>query len=284
MTTENRLAGIRHPAFGALSVPPAPGTVFDPLPLFLDPQRLPMLLKYWERRAARFGVGDGLSRKLKRAAIEQAGQDALQVFLDRDYEAAKITADDVTRAILGTARYMDRAGWRISQVGDGARRRDARKWFPLNRAENARTPNPAAIVAASYNAAEDREALMGAGDDLPGVPVAVTGGKRRAPGHGKMVRTVKVLRDWVERDAAGELQEMAEIETGWRMDRRRGCEQDYPACVVTDGRKMPKPHHTPTATPAAAGASEAGERSMIPHYAPDAESYRAALREYYASR
>ena len=41
-----RLSGAQLADFGKVVVPPVPGTVFEPLSVFLDPGKLPALLKY----------------------------------------------------------------------------------------------------------------------------------------------------------------------------------------------------------------------------------------------
>lgn len=276
---KKNLANVRHRLFGLIVTAPAPGTVFNPMHYLADPGRFRDCLAWWRYKAARAGVGDGLPRDLREARLEQAAQDTLSVFLDRDYAAAKITADECTRAVVGAAAYMRRAFYHLPQVGDQPRRRDSRKWYPYNRSLNAGTPNPAAIVAASYNAAEDRAALMGEGDDIPGEPVAVPGGKGQPRGDGKMVPTTRVLREWIERG-----EELAEIETGWKMDRRPGFEQVYPACIVTDGQSMPSRRHNPPQPCPMVRGRDSGERCAVPAYHPNPEAYRAELAEYYAGR
>lgn len=285
-----RMAGIRHRLFGLLGTSPAPGTAFDPLHYLTDPGRLRDLLEWFRYRAGRAGVGSGLPRALRESAIEDAAQGALERFIDRDYRAEGITADEPARAILGTARYMDRAHWRN---GNGRRQED-RKWTPYNRGQNSKSANPAAIVAASLNAAEDRAALTGEGCDetMRLGTVAIPGGAGRPLGEGKMVRTERIVRDWVEFDPeTGERRELAEVETGWRMDRRYGFRQEYPASTVAyaaDGTETRR--FNPPAPPSAGIPSlPHGERVTMrpgdgPAYAADPVAYREALREYYASR
>jgi hypothetical protein len=228
-----KMAGIQHRLFGRLDCDPVPGTVFDPLAFLTDPGRLRDLLSWFRFRAARDGIGSGLSGRLKASALDEAAQNGLSRFLDRDYAADGITADESARAVFSAGAWMKRALWRYGEGRDGKR-----QWTPYNRAQAAGTPNPAAIVAATFNAAEDRAAILGTGTDetlrLGSVPVA--GGSCRPLGDGKIVPTETVVREWVENgtdeDGNPERREMAEIVTGWRMDRRYGFKQDYPQCAV----------------------------------------------------
>jgi hypothetical protein len=278
-TMKKNLAGIQHRLFGLIVTNPAPGTVFNPRDYMADPGRFRDCMAWWKYKAARAGVGDGLPKDLREARLEQASQDTLSVFLDRDYRKAKITADEPTRAVMGAAAYMRRAYYILPQVGDQPRRRNVRKWYPYNRALNTGTPSPAAIVQASLYASEDREALMGAGADIPGEPVVVTGGKGQPRGDGKMVPTVQVLREWVERG-----EEMAELETGWKMKRKRAKQIEYRPCIVTDGRPMPRRRHAPPQSGAMVRGRDSGARSMLPVMHPNPEAYRAGLAEYYAAK
>jgi hypothetical protein len=278
----NRLAGINHRLFGTLGNQPVPGTVFNPHHYLADPGRFRDCLAWWEYKARRNGVGAGLPKALRESAIAQAGQDTLQVFLDRDYKAAGITADECSRAVMSAAAYMQRAGYRLSSIGDGPRlrRMKDRKWHPYNRAQNARTPNPAAIVAITLYASEDREALHGDGDDIPGETVNVPGGPGgRGVTDGKMVATMDIVREWVERG-----EPMAEIVTGWKMERKRGRARRYAPCTVTAGKPAKPRRYARQSIPAATVERTAGERSMVPSMVPDVETYRAQLAEYYSGR
>lgn len=277
-----KLAGIKHRLFGTLGNEPIPGTVFNPQHYLADPGRFRDCLAWWEYKARRNGVGAGLPKPLRESAIAQAGQDTLQVFLDRNYKKAGITADECSRAVMGAAAFMSRAQYRLSSVGDGprARRMESRKWHPYNRAQNCKTPNPATIVAESYNAAEDRAALQGEGDDIPGKMIAVPGGPGgRGLTEGKMVPTVQIVREWIERG-----EPMAEIVTGWKMDRKRGRARTYGACVVNAGKPSPRNRYRAPAPGPMAVRSNAGPRSMVPAFHPDPEAYRAVLKEYYGAR
>ena len=244
----NKLATITHRLFGSIVTAPAPGTVFNPLCYLADPGRFKDVMWWWRYKASRALVGYGLQTAAREALLDLAEQDTLQVFLDRDYKAAGITDDEPTRAVMGAAAFMRRGYYRLPQVGDQPRRRDYRMWFPYNRALNAGTPNPAAVVATSFNAAEDREALCGACDDAPGKAVSVPGGPGgRGLTDGHMERTEVVVREWCERDHAGEMQEYVTTETGYRMSRKRGRARKYPPCVVIKGKPMPRNRHKPEA-------------------------------------
>lgn len=275
-----KLATIRHRLFGRIVTDSAPGTVFDPLPYLACPGRFRDCLAWWAYKAARAGVGEGMPRRERESAIEDAAQNTLQVFLDRDYDEAGITADEPARAVMGAAAFMARAQYRLPTAGDAPRSRDRRLWFPYNRARNAGAPSPAAIVQTSYNAAEDRAALLGDCDDMPGEVVSVPGGPSgRGLTDGKMVPTVKVLRTYV---LHGE--DFFEVETGWKMDRKRGRKENLPPCTVNAGKPMPRNRFTPPQHGPMAIVSDGGERCMIPAYAPDVAEYRAALQEYYAGK
>jgi hypothetical protein len=275
-----KLANVTHRLFGKMVTAPATGTVFNPRHYLADPGRFKDCLYWWRYKAQRAGVGDGLPAMLRESALDQAAQDTLQVFLDRDYKEAGITEDEPARAVMGAAAFMRQAFYRLPSEGDNPRSRDRRLWHPYNRAVNAGTPNPAAIVAATFNATEDRTALMGDCDDMPGEPVNVPGGPGgRGLTDGKMAPTERIV---AERIVDGET--LVDIETGWKMVRKRGRAKTYRACVVTDGKPAPRNRHKPAAKPAAARQRESGERCMIPVYAPDVEAYRAALAEYYGGR
>lgn len=274
-----KLAGIRHRLFGALGNEPIQGTVFNPRHYLADPGRFRDCLAWWEYKARRNGVGAGLPKVLKESAISQAGQDTLQVFLDRDYKAAGITADECSRAVMGAAAFMARAQYRLSSGGDGPRlrRMASRKWYPYNRAQNVKTPNPATIVAETLYAREDRVALHGEGDDMPGKVVAVPGGPGgRGLTDGKIVPTVQIVREWVENG-----EPMAEIVTGWRMDRKRGRARTYAPCTVNAGKPASRNRYVPAKPEPKPVPRHAGPRSMVPVMVPDVEAYRAQLAEYY---
>ena len=121
---------------------------------------------------------------------------------------------------------------------------------------------------------------MGTGDDIPGKMVAVPGGPGgRGLTDGKMVPTVRIVREWIERG-----EPMAEIVTGWKMERKRGRARTYGACVVNAGKPAPRNRYRAPAPGQRTVARDAGPRSMVPAYHPDPEAYRAALAEYYAEK
>ena len=241
------LAGKMHPRFGAMRPAKIPGTVFDPLPLFYDPGFFQDLLSYFRGRAAAFGVGAGLPRDQRAAALDEAAQRGMRRFTDRDYAKAGLTADDVVPAILSTARYMDRGHWREGRGAGGTAKKYARGDAALyNRATGSRAGHsPAAIFAAARGSAEDTAALVGCGcDDIPGKPVAVPGGPSgRGLNDGKMVKIETVIRDRIvaETGPDGERRRFNEttVVTGWKMERRRGWAVTLPPCKVDAGRPAP---------------------------------------------
>lgn len=247
--TRERMAGLSHRLFGTMAAVPVPGTVFNPLHYLTCPGRFRDVMAWFRARAAADGIGSGLPKREKLSALDDAAQNGLTRFLDRDYAADGITADECARALFSAAAWMKRARWRYGDKGERSR-----EWTPYNRARNAGTPNPAAIVAASFNAAEDRAALLGTGTDetLRLGTVSIPGGFGRPRGDGKMVRTETVVREWIENgtdsDGNPERRELAEIETGWRMDRRYGFGQAYPPCHVemaADGTETRSYHRQP---------------------------------------
>jgi hypothetical protein len=281
-----KLKNAALPQFGKVVVPSIPGTVFDPLALFLDPGKLPALLQYWENRSRRDGCGDGLPKHLRKAACENAAQVCLSYFIDADYKALGITADEVVRAILMAYRLARRRFWKDAAAhADRERERAAQErgaWFPYNRAQNSRTADPKRIFhAASAMGMETAVMVNGEGcDDIPGDTVAIPGGPSgRGETDGKMVPTMKVLRSYV---VNGE--ELADIETGWKMRRGRGKARKLPPCTVNAGKPENRGRYRRPAAGKVAAQRESGERSMIPNYAPDVEAYRAALAEYYGGR
>lgn len=271
-------------SFAPYAPAPEPGTVFDPLPVFRDPGMLPALQNWWERRAWRAGCGEGLPAAIRRAAVAQAADAMLTVFLDRDYAREGITASELFRAVATAFGVVRRNRWSAPadtrNVGKG-------RWFPWNRAQNSRSPSPAAIFHAARGTAEDTAALVGPGcDDEPtGATVPVPGGVRDVPNHGRMVRTERVLREWVETDpATGERRELAEVETGWTMDRGRAhrTRMDFAPCAVDPGRRAPLARFIPTAPPAAGVAPPAGivngrrPRQPLPPVTPEQAAFNRA--------
>jgi hypothetical protein len=195
-----KLRTIRHGVFGQLSVDPEPGTVFDPLPWFMFGGFLDNLLAYFRYRASRSGIGDGLPKHLRLSALDDAAQTALADVLDRDYEADGITGPEIARAVLTTIGRMKRNGWRAKRAGA-----EHVQWFPYNRAQDSRTANPAAIVAAVEPLPEvvdgmsPMNALTGHGtDETKAHRTNTPGGRCRPRNHGKM-RPERIVRQWVER-------------------------------------------------------------------------------------
>jgi hypothetical protein len=285
-----RLSGARLADFGKVVVPPVPGTVFEPLSVFLDPGKLPALLKYWANRARRDGCGDGLPRAQRRAVCENAAQVCLSYFMDADYGALGITADETVRAILIAYRLARRRFWRdAAESKDYDRQRKQTGWYPYNRAQNSRTADPARIFhAADTLGMSPAVVLDGAGaEDIPGDTVTVPGGPSgRGETDGKMVCVT--IRDVAVNVSGGAFcqarMELNVIETRWRMKRGRGKARRLQACTVNAGQpanrgKYRQPAPGPQTVPSVAGA-----RSMLPGMHPNPEAYRAELAEYYAGK
>lgn len=282
-----RLSRAVLPLFGRVVVAPVPGTVFDPLAVFLDPGKLPMLLKYWAARARRDGCGDGLPRAQRAAACENAAQVCLSYFLDADYAALGITGDEVVRAILVAYRLARRRFWKdAAESKDYDRQRKQTGWYPYNRAQNSRTPDPRRIVHAAVALGMDPGTVNGQGmDDIPGDTVTVPGGPSgRGETDGRMeCVTIRDVALNVNGGAFGRTRlELSLVETRWRMKRGRGKAKTLPPCTVNAGQPANAGRYRHPAPGPQTVARDAGPRSMIPAMAPDVEAYRAALAEYYA--
>ena len=284
-----KLAGARLADFGKVVVPPVPGTVFEPLSVFLDPGKLPALLKYWGNRARRDGCGDGLPRAQRKAACENAAQVCLTYFMDADYAALGITADEVVRAILMAYRLARRRFWKdAAESKDYDRQRKQTGWYPYNRAQNSRTADPARIWHAADTLGMDCSAVNGQGmDDIPGDTVTVPGGPSgRGETDGKMVCVT--IRDVAVNVNGGAFcrarLELNVVETRWRMKRGRGKARKLPTCTVNAGQPANRGKYRQPATGPQTVPSSAGERSMLPAMVPDVEAYRAQLAEYYSGR
>jgi hypothetical protein len=223
---------------------PEPGAAFDPIPLFFDPQELPLALAFFRRRASRDGVGAGLPKDERAAALDEAAQRGLRLFLDRDYSRSGLTAACRVAAYLSAAAYMRRAHWREGSSGrEYDRGRRARGNAALyNRAAGSRAGHsPAALYAAARGSAEDLAALVGYGcDDRPGDTVTIPGGPSgRGATDGKIERYETVTRDRIETDADGRRWQVTETVTGWRMARGRGRASTLPPATVNAGRPAP---------------------------------------------
>jgi hypothetical protein len=285
-----RLSGAQLADFGKVVVPPAPGTVFEPLAVFLDPGKLPALLKYWANRARRDGCGDGLPRAQRKAACENAAQVCLSYFMDADYGALGITADEVVRAILIAYRLARRRFWRdAAESKDYDRQRKQTGWYPYNRAQNSRTADPARIFHAADTLGMSPAVILdGAGaDDIPGDTVNVPGGPSgRGETDGKMVCVT--IRDQAVNVNGGAFcqarLELNVIETRWRMKRGRGKACKLPPCAVNAGQPANRGKYRQPAPGPQIAPSVAGERSMVPVYHANPEAYRAELAEYYAGK
>jgi hypothetical protein len=243
MSKYQSMIGRTIPGVGRVAEP-EPGSVFDPMPLFFDPQELPLALAFFRRRASRDGVGAGLSNDERAAALDEAAQRGLRLFLDRDYSRSGLTAACRVAAYLSAAAYMRRAQWREGSHGrEYDRGRKARGNAALyNRAAGSRAGHsPAAIYHAARGSAEDMAALVGTGcDDIPGEAVTIPGGPSgRGATDGKMERVETVARDRIETDDTGRRWQVTETVTGWRMARGRGRASTLPPATVNAGRPAP---------------------------------------------
>ena len=285
-----RLSRAVLPMFGRVVVAPVPGTVFEPLPVFLDPGKLPALLKYWSARARRDGCGDGLPKEQRKAACENAAQVCLSYFLEADYAALGITADEVVRAILMAYRLARRRFWRdAAESKDYDRQRKQTGWFPYNRAQNSRTPDPARIFHAADSLGMAPDVILeGCGmDDIPGDTVAVPGGPSgRGETNGKMeCVTVRDVALNVNGGAFGRTRlELNMVEARWRMKRGRGKAKTLQPCTVNAGQPANVGRYRQPAPGPWAVSRDSGPRCTVPGMAPDVEAYRAALAEYYAGK
>jgi hypothetical protein len=176
--------GLRHPTISTTEW-------FDPIPYCFDPARVEQikaagrarfLRDMREPRDLRFSAAAAAFRKLppkmRRAAIQQAGETTFSRFLDADYAKAKITADEPCRAVLWAIGYCSAAHWQDAANGE---RKDSRGMMPgAGRSMASSGENPAGIAAAiesararypsalqaaiAQNAA--RSAIIGGGDEV----------------------------------------------------------------------------------------------------------------------
>lgn len=242
---------IMHPTFGRIDAPASEdGAIFQPLVWLSCPGNLERLRRYGMRRFVRSGGADGLTGKVRASRLEDAADMLLQVFIDRDYAKAGITEDEIGRAIMGAARYCERAQWRH---GTGRRQGD-RRYYPRVSSMSAGGDNPARLaaaietVAARYPSAirreidrgNAREALIGSGsEEQTGEAYSVDGGSLYPETDGRMIatatRTVWVDRPGVTEDGEAYRYAAVPFPAGWRMERRKAHKPEaYPPCTVPD--------------------------------------------------
>jgi hypothetical protein len=290
-----KLAKAEIATLGPIVVPTIPGTVLDPVAVFLDPGKLQTMLKYWERRAGRDGCGDGLPKHLRKAACEQAAQVCLTYFLDANYKALGITENEIVRAMLMAFKLAKRRFWKDAAGHADAER--ARRQFAkaggdfnlFNRAQNSRTADPARLFHAADAMGLDTVLIVdGAGcDDIPGKALAIPGGPSgRGETDGKI--ECVVVRDIVTSRPGGafcqDREELQHTDTRWRMKRGRGKARKLPPCLVIDGQPANRGRYRQPAPGTMTVPRDSGPRSMLPAVGPDLEIYREALREYYAAK
>jgi hypothetical protein len=242
---------INHPTFGRIDAPASEdGAIFQPLVWLSCPGNLERLRRYAVRRFMRAGGADGLTGRVRASRCEDAADMLLQVFTDRDYQKAGITEDEVGRAIMGAARYCDRAQWRN---GSGRRQGD-RRYYPRVSSMSAGGDNPARLaaaietVAARYpsairreiDRANAREALCGAGgEEKTGETYMVDGGSLYPETDGRMVststRTAYVDRPGQTDDGTAYKYAAVPMAGGWKMERRKAHKPEtYGGCTVAD--------------------------------------------------
>jgi hypothetical protein len=260
-----RMRGIEHRLFGQIVSEPAPGTVFDPLAYFTCPGRFRDVKAFLRHRAARAGVGSGLPRETRAAALDEAVQNGIDFILGRDYAAAGFDADQCAAAILSAAGWLDRAYWRPI---DAERRGDYSPVHPgdfllFNRAQTARAAgdNPAACVSAAESMGMVWSEVFSAAHESPGPAVALPGGPSgRGETDGKMMRDGGRIR--------------------WRMKRGRGRAYTYAPGIVRDSIPTAAPRYVPGPRPAGRGGPAVwrpiGGEPVA--YAADREAYLAAVK------
>lgn len=242
---------ITHPIFGRIDAPASEdGAIFQPLTWLACPGNLERLRRYGMRRFVRSGGADGLTGRVRESRLDDAADMLLQVFTDRDYAKAGITEDEVGKAIMGAARYCERAQWRH---GTGRRQGD-RRYFPRVSSMSAGGDNPARLAAAietvvarypsairrEIDRANAREALAGTGgEEKTGETYMVDGGSLYPETDGRMVST-STRNAYVDRPGQtddGTAYRFAAVPMagGWKMERRKAHKPEtYGACTVAD--------------------------------------------------
>jgi hypothetical protein len=136
---------------------------FNPIPYCFDPARVEQIKAAGrarfirdmrEPRDLRFSNAAAafrkLPKKMRRAAIQQAGETTFSRFLDADYAKAKITADEPCRAALWAVGYCSAAHWQDDANGE---RNESRGTMPgAGRSMASSGENPAGIAAAIESA------------------------------------------------------------------------------------------------------------------------------------
>jgi hypothetical protein len=180
-----------HVQFGQYRPTISTVETFDPIPYCFDPARVAaikaagrarFLKDMREPSDLRFANAAAAFRKLpkrlRKAAIQQAGETTLSRFLDADYARARITADEPCRAVLWAVGYCSAAHWQDDANGE---RKDSRGAMPgagrsmassgenpaliASAIESARARYPSALqTAIAQNTA--RSAIIGGGDEV----------------------------------------------------------------------------------------------------------------------
>lgn len=190
-----------------------------------------------------------LSRRERMSWIDERVDFAVQLFAD----GPAIEPSELARAINRPIAYLRRANWRPGHTGNRRRR----AWHPYAGSMGQRGDNPAKIAEVSEGDAEATQAIIGSsGREIPGDAVAVAGGMVYMENEGKMVPTVRVVREWVVNIATPQgpsREERFEIDCGWRMKRTTAHKAtDFEPCTVRDSVTVIDRHagHQPPPPPA----------------------------------
>lgn len=172
-----------------------------------------------------------LGRRERDSWIEERVDFAVQLFTD----GPAIEPAELARAINRPIAYLRRANWRPGHTGNRRRR----AWHPYAGSMGQRGDNPAKIAEVAEGNAEAFRAIVGSsGREIPGDAVAVIGGAVYVENDGKMVPTVRVMREWVVNVATPEgpsREDRFEIECGWRMKRGTAHKATtFEPCTVRD--------------------------------------------------
>jgi len=180
-----------HVQFGLYSPTISTVEIFNPFHYCFDPARVEQIKAAGRsrfirdmreprdlRQAAASQEFRKLPKRLRKAAIAQAGETTLSRFLDADYAKARITADEPCRAVLWAVGFCSAANWRDDASGE---RNDSRATMPgAGRSMASSGENPALIAAAIETArarypsalqtaiaqSNARSAIIGGGEEV----------------------------------------------------------------------------------------------------------------------
>jgi hypothetical protein len=296
-------AVVIHPEFGS-TANPRTGEPFNPLAYFTDPARFRAAQRFARKRARRAWAkgqlgsrsGDAaathgrLDREGRESILDRAVETYLDFLIHRDYARAGIGSDSPAVALLSAAAWLDRARWRNPDEATHGR---GAAPYPYRAAA---VPSPDAVAVAAESVGVDHATAavalvgQGTGEGAARRAVAVPGGPSgRGATDGRMEWHEAVTREYVESRPGGafcrgRLLELVTESVGrWRMKRGRTMKRTLPPTIAIDAPAAAAARYAgPARPPAPVAGDPAGERSMVPHYAPDIEAYRAALTAHYA--